>query len=284
MRALAFVMVSLLASATASAAYGDAAEVTMRDCGNTPGGGYVTCLVDANGNVVQIIVTSAPAKISTSAGGGSSGVKYVPYDRVVVLPDGGFCVTTGYHEEGVTPVDGTDSAPGAHPGGNGFNNKYDLAPCSASPGVVGGTAPVVSVEIIATHYWQQIPLPIPAPSIAPGRAITGKTAYLETRGETNHAYTNDTFVGPLNIVAHGTYMVDWGDGTTTGPYRIEGAPWPNGQITHDYVQVGSYNVIVTENWTATWTLDGGSGVLQTLQTSGRIDNFPVQQIQAVIGS
>lgn len=135
----------------------------------------------------------------------------------------------------------------------------------------------------AARYWEQIPLPRPAPAIAPGRAITGKLAYLETNGELAHAYAHSTVLGPLNIVAHGSYTVEWGDGTTTGPHSFEGKPWPDGQITHDYLNVGSYNVVVTEKWTADWSLGGESGTLRTLQTTGAINDFPVQQIQAVIG-
>ncbi len=96
-------------------------------------------------------------------------------------------------------------------------------------------------------------------------------------------YTNNTVLGPLEFLAKGSYSVDWGDGETSGPHSFEGAPWPDGQITHEYLNVGNYNVVVTENWTAKWQLDGESGTLRTLQTTGRIDNFPVQQIQAVIG-
>jgi hypothetical protein len=64
---------------------------------------------------------------------------------------------------------------------------------------------------------------------------------------------------------------------------VEGRPWPTGQITHEYLRIGSYNVVVTERWTAHWSLDGESGTLRTLQTTGTINNFPVEQIQAVIG-
>jgi len=42
-------------------------------------------------------------------------------------------------------------------------------------------------------------------------------------------------------------------------------------------------VVVTERWAATWRLGGQGGTLRALQTTGRIDDFPVQQIQAVIG-
>lgn len=137
--------------------------------------------------------------------------------------------------------------------------------------------------MVAARYWERVPLPKPQPTIAPGRAITGKLAYLETRGETAHTYTNDTVFGPLRIVAKGSYTINWGDGETSGPHDFEGKPWPDGQIKHDYLKIGAYDIVVTEKWTATWSLDGESGVLRTLQTTGRIDDFPVEQIQAVIG-
>jgi hypothetical protein len=137
--------------------------------------------------------------------------------------------------------------------------------------------------MVAARYWEQIPLPKPQPSIAPGRAITGKLAYLETRGELAHTYAAGTVFGPLQIVATGSYTVTWGDGETSGPHTIEGRPWPAGQITHDYLKIGAYNIVVTEKWTAHWSLDGESGTLRTLQTTGAINNFPVEQIQAVIG-
>ncbi len=82
-------------------------------------------------------------------------------------------------------------------------------------------------------------------------------------------------------MATGNYFVDWGDGTTTGPHAQEGDPWPNGRITHEYLRVGAYDVVVTERWTATWHFGSESGTLSELRTTGRIDDFPVEQIQAV---
>ncbi len=135
----------------------------------------------------------------------------------------------------------------------------------------------------AVEYWRDVPLPAPRPYIAPGRAITGMFAYLETRGTTTHTYTEpDTPFGPLTIVASGRYYVDWGDGTHTGPHSSEGGPWPDGQITHEYLRVGSYDVVVTERWRATWRFGTEAGTLEELRTVGRIDDFPVQQIQAVV--
>jgi hypothetical protein len=136
--------------------------------------------------------------------------------------------------------------------------------------------------MIAVHYWEEIPLPTPHPHIAPGWAITGKLAYLETGGELQHTYTNSTPFGPLVISATGAYYVDWGDGESSGPHGHEGKPWPDGDITHEYIWAGTYNIVVTERWTATWSLGGQSGVLRELRTTGEIDNFPAREIQAVI--
>ena len=108
------------------------------------------------------------------------------------------------------------------------------------------------------RFWQNVPLPEPSPQIQPGRAITGKFAYLETHGAPRPTPSTQatTPFGPFHIVATGNYFVDWGDGTTTGPHAQEGDPWPNGRITHEYLRVGTYDVVVTERWTATWTLRG----------------------------
>ncbi|MEA2932766.1 MAG: hypothetical protein QOI56_1551 [Actinomycetota bacterium] len=135
----------------------------------------------------------------------------------------------------------------------------------------------------AVRYWKDVPLPTPQPHIAPGRAITGMLAYLETRGTTTFTFTEpDTPFGSLTIVTTGRYYVDWGDGTTTGPHAFEGRPWPDGRITHEYIHIGAYDVVVTERWTATWSFGSESGTLDELRTVGRIDDFPVQQIQAVV--
>ena len=135
----------------------------------------------------------------------------------------------------------------------------------------------------AVTFWQQVRLPQPKPYIAPGRAITGMFAHLETRGTTTHTYSEpDTPFGPLEIVARGKYYVDWGDGTTTGPHSAEGGPWPDGEIKHEYIHIGAYDVVVTERWTAPWSFESALGTLNELRTVGRIDDFPVQQIQAVV--
>jgi len=213
--------------------------------------------------------------------------RYVPYNRLATGPDGKPCATTGYVEEGVIPPDERlllDPNPEERKGPNYRDVLEDYPPCPLQPLPPGSVAPVETKAMVAARAWEQrVPLPKPQPKIAPGRAITGKLAYLETKGQISHNYTEDTVFGPLIITAQGSYTVAWGDGATTGPHGFEGLAWPSGEITHDYLDVGAYDIVVTEKWTATWALDGESGVLRTLQTTGRIDNFPVEQIQAVIG-
>lgn len=144
---------------------------------------------------------------------------------------------------------------------------------------------MVTPQQLAAQFWDTIPLPVPHPSIPPGYAITGKPAYLVTNGTlAPQAYETTTILGPLSVTAHGTYTVHWGDGTTGGPYNAEGLPYPNGNISHTYDNVGTVTVTVDEAWTATWSLAGAGGTLTQLQTEATIPNFDIRQIQAVITS
>lgn len=254
---------------------------STKHCGNTPSGEIIYCTVERDGYDVTEVSTQ-----SSTASPGSSGptIRYVPYSRLTTDANGQGCVTTGYVREGSSPTDAAPDNPDQPEGAGGWNNIYaEYPPCPEQPRTPGQPAPILTRALVAARYWEQIPLPKPQPLIAPGRAITGKPAYLETRGQTTSTYTSDTGFGPLRIDAVGVYLVTWGDGETSGPHSYEGKPWPDGHITHEYLTVGRYNIVVVEKWTATWSLDGESGVLRALQTTGRIDGFPVQQIQAVIG-
>lgn len=256
------------------------------ECGGNEGGTGLNCH-EKSSSTSTISAEKVSVGTAASGRGKSSGstVSYVAYNRLTMGTDGRPCITTGYVEESGTP---SDMAPDPNQNHtevlNGSNLTGQYPPCPQQPRAPGQADPVMTRTMVAELAWEQrVPLPKPAPSIAPGRAITGKLAYLETKGQLSHTYTEDTVFGPLYITARGSYTVAWGDGVTTGPHGFEGLPWPSGQITHDYIDVGAYDIVVTEKWTATWSLDGESGVLRTLQTTGRIDDFPVAQIQAVIG-
>jgi hypothetical protein len=194
------------------------------------------------------------------------------YPQLVTRPDGSQCQRTGYRDptNQVGAQIGRDAA-------DAFAAGVPRCPAQPAP-----AAQETDPAVFAVRFWRDVPLPQPRPSIAPGWAITGKYAYLETHGERSHTYTSDTPLGPLVLDARGRYYVDWGDGTKDGPYDFEGRPWPEGRITHTYIDVGFYDVVVTEEWSSTWHIGAAQGELSGLHTEGRIPQFRVEQLQVVV--
>lgn len=151
------------------------------------------------------------------------------------------------------------------------------ASTSAPDGATGATPGFVRTAAVR----QQLGSPVPR--IQPGRAIAGKTAYLEVGGPGQRDFTiADPLGGPgAQIHATPTYRIDWGDGTVTET-SSNGGPWPHGDVTHTYQRTGRYDVLVTARWTARWSgAAGEGGDLTGLTTEGRISRFLVTEIQAV---
>ncbi len=136
--------------------------------------------------------------------------------------------------------------------------------------------------VAAALAWErQVQLPEPSLRIAPGWALTGKTAYLEIMGprELNREY--EALGYPITIDATSTLDVDWGDGTVERDLRRRGGPWPDGDITHVYTDVGTYTVTVTQRWTANWRVGAQRGVIaDRLLTTGTLQ-LEARQVQAV---
>ncbi|MDP8992904.1 MAG: PKD domain-containing protein [Actinomycetota bacterium] len=164
-------------------------------------------------------------------------------------------------------------------------NAYDfaniLAPCPKSQPAPAVPSPAAAAEMV---WRDQMRLPPPEPYIAPGKGIPGLAAFLEIRGPRARTQTFNVFGYALTITATATsYDVDWGDGTWTRGVTSPGGPWPDGDVRHVYTVAGTYTVTVVEHWTGNWSVAGGGGgtVVGTLSTEGRIDAFPVEQLQAV---
>lgn len=164
--------------------------------------------------------------------------------------------------------------------------QQNACPETAPAAGAAPPAPPVDPAALAVQFWQTIPLPVPRPSVPPGYGITGKLAYLVTGATTSPPpYTTSTPIGSLRVQATGRYLVDWGDPAQPrwqGPYDVEGQPWPDGRITHGYDYSGIYTITVEEQWTATWTLAGQTGILTALHTTATIDGFRVEQLQDVL--
>ncbi len=212
----------------------------------------------------------------THAGGtssGSDGGYYEEHPYLTHDDQGNECVGTEYRRYD-TQAEAQAAAEQDDPRWQRLTRDYPL--CPQQPAPAGSSASE------AQAFWGTVPLPKPSPYIAPGWAVTGRKSFLETRSQPSATFTRDTPRGELTLDATGPYYVDWGDGTQSGPYDDPGGPWPNGVITHVYENVGTYNVVVTQRWSATWRMsDGESGRLGGLQTVGRIDGFRVEQLQAV---
>lgn len=280
MRRILIVLVSILIGSSVSATVAQTEETAL-DAPKRPGDPCAQSETRQDAAECYLdFLTQERGQAGGSAGGGGQGTqsskRYVPYTRIITGPDGKPCASTGWREVN-DPIIGDDLF--RLPDQESNNILADYAPCPQDP-----NQPAEEPSVVAARYWEQIPLPKPNPHIAPGWAITGKLSYLETNGQLHYEYRNSTLGGPLEIAATGAYYVDWGDGESTGPHTREGKPWPDGEITHDYVWAKAYDIVVTERWTATWSLGGRSGVLRELRTTGRIDDFPARQIQAVIRS
>ena len=146
-----------------------------------------------------------------------------------------------------------------------------------------GCAGAPSPDAVAYSFVHSEGAPNPQPHIAPGHAITGKTAYLETRGPPTHTQTFETVLGPLTITfAAQDFTVDWGDGSgrDKGPFASPGKPYPDGQARHVYTHKGVVTVTVTQRWVANWSVGGEGGALEVTST-GQIPNFELRQLQAV---
>jgi hypothetical protein len=280
---------SLLALAAGLATLCWSADAVAQAAGATRGTVKVGCVSGQNGEegvcIGEYLVTidSLTATVSEATTSAVSDTQYIAYNTLDIDggPNGDLCAAIGVREQVEPPGPPTV---GSQLGGGVVDGLVrGLADCPVAP--KGEEAPVApeTRQTYAVRFWQGIPLPHPEPYIAPGRAITGLLAYLETRGTTTHTYTEpNTPFGPLTVTATGKYYVDWGDGTRSGPHSREGKAWPEGEITHEYINVGVYDVVVTERWTATWNFGGESGTLDELRTVGTIEDFPVQQIQAVV--
>ena len=146
----------------------------------------------------------------------------------------------------------------------------------------GVVPPVLSPAMAAVIAWQElVELDEPTARIQPGRAVTGKPAFLEIGGPQAGAWHFDALGFSIDLAATSTYDIDWGDGTWTRGVTTQGGPWPDGTVHHAYTTVGSYTVTIHQHWSATYVVDGVAGAVPgTLRTAGQLA-LPVVEIQAV---
>lgn len=135
---------------------------------------------------------------------------------------------------------------------------------------------------VARDFWDVRILPVPALTIVPGYAITGKPIYLQiTSDQARHFDVPDPLGPPVAIEATSDYIVDWGDGTPPETTTSRGGAWPTGTLTHSYTTTNPTQPIrVAERWSATWSAGDQRGTLDNLRTESTL-TFTVTQVQAV---
>lgn len=194
---------------------------------------------------------------------------------------------------------GSDGGDGGDSGGGGdgacLRDPYVIprpdechggAPAPAPPAAPGAVpAPAVDPAVVAaemaTAFWHEVALAHPRPFVAPGWAITGKQAFLETRMPLAQRFAKETPLGPLRITSAATITVDWGDGTRTVAARTAGAPWPHGDLTHTWTTRGEVDVAVRAAWSARWSLGAFAGTLDRVTTSATLEDLPVREVQGL---
>lgn len=127
-------------------------------------------------------------------------------------------------------------------------------------------------------------VPTPTPTIQPGEAITGLPSYLQTGRPLTETFDIPVTAGGLSTTVHiqatGSYRVDWGDGTTTGPHHLPGRPWPDGTITHTYQTEGTVDVTIHDTWQVQVTVPNLLEDQLTLQPPATVlDDFPVNEVE-----
>ena len=149
-------------------------------------------------------------------------------------------------------------------------------------GLPGCPSTVVSPEQVAYSFIREVGAPDPRPAIAPGHAITGKKAYLETRGSVVTTETRPTILGDLVLEFRPTtFTVDWGDSSGTDTFTAPGLPYPSGTATHVYTHTGRYDVVVRQRWDVAWSLAGAGGTLGVTGAPSRIEQFEARELEAV---
>jgi len=139
-----------------------------------------------------------------------------------------------------------------------------------------------AASTFAFEFWRNTPLPVPNPSLNPTKPVTGLDAYLSLQADLRPSFTHQTPIGPLTVSAVGTPTVRWGDGSVTKVTRgYAGGPYPNGKLTHQYIDRCSGTLEVTVSWTARWSLAGDGGTLSGLSTRAQMALL-TEEIQAVI--
>lgn len=215
---------------------------------------------------------------------GRSGPSYAGWDYDIARAvDGGPCIQ--FSQVGTADQAGADALTSATNRDLDFLRPSMGGVCPPGQVPTGAAGPVVpSPEEFILAWVRDAELPPPRPVIAPGWAITGLPAYLESNGTAVHQPPSEgTPHGDLVVTAEFAHLtVDWGDGRGSQRYDSLGGPYPGGDVTHTYVDVGARQVQVTQHWDVTASVGGVSMTFDGMYSDAAPLILDVEQVQAVL--
>lgn len=212
------------------------------------------------------------------------GMVVVTYPVLRTAPDGSGCVGTGARLIEARFADAIEA-------GRLARYEYDLARYLEAGNPPPGACPATgapdpeelrtAVAAVVTHQ-----LPRPVPTIAPGTAITGLPAYLETGRAlrfTTAPVTLALSTGPVTVALEGvaTSTVDWGDGHVDQGLTDPGGPWPDGTVTHTYLERERVEVQVTDRWEISFQAAGLAAQQLTVEVTGQPLELEVIEVRAL---
>jgi hypothetical protein len=130
--------------------------------------------------------------------------------------------------------------------------------------------------------------PAPTINIAPGFAIPGLKAFLETGGDNTYASSANWVDGPVGWnCTIATSAINWGDGEVTKFNRSDTGPYPDGDVHHIYDEPGYVTVTVQEAWLCNVDIPSPTPLTgaPTIIVNGPpavIADFEIRELQAVI--
>ncbi len=241
-----------------------------------------TCATRINDSGVTVTVCRGNGTTTYGGGGGGSGGgggREVSYDGHVLL-----VYSVGSDDTGQPCLASTmRSSPTPFPD----RVRTDTAATNAAIVSAGhppcpGAASVDPVQIVLAHLSEHGP-PDPDPVVPSGFGITGLEAIVVTDNTPvtwSDAVASTPF-GPLDLTGRAAVDVDWGDGTTTGPFGEPGRPFPDHNIWHVYTDLAVVDVVVTYTWTIDWSFGAAAGQV-TLNRTGTVAGFEVVDVQSVV--
>lgn len=130
--------------------------------------------------------------------------------------------------------------------------------------VPGNSQPALTMQMIVDQF-HRTPFALPQTSVTPPGNLTlvNLTTYYQLVWPTEGFEPGE--IDTTSLVGHQVRIrptlqeltYDFGDGSSQGPTKSLGGPWPDGDITHEYTSAATVNPAITAIYGGEVSIDGG---------------------------